>query len=1183
MKFKLPDLLANTTYYYAVGYGSTQLRTPDFDHYFKTTPLTNTTQTIRAWVLGNAGNDHVDQTATRDAYYSYIGNNHTDLMLMLGDNAYNDGTDAEYQIAMFENMYQDKLINTVMWSCFGNRDGASADSDTESGPYYDIFTFPRLGEAGGVTSNTEAYYSFDYGNIHFISLNTWDVDRSVAGPMMTWLQSDLNANTQDWVVALFHHPPYNGTDGNSSDTDPIETDMREDFVPILEAAGVDLVLSSHHHSYQRSFLIKDHHDVSSTWNPATMGVDLGDGRDDGDNAYYKEIGGEGTVYMVAGSAGSLGGDPFGYPAMYSAIQELGSLVLEVSDLQMDVKFLQDDESIGDYFTIIKQINPPTVDITSPMDGAFYSSSPGNITINTTVSDPGGSVQQVEFFVNGSLIGTDNSDPFAFNWNNPADGTYEVKAVATDNDGNIATSKIKVQVGDGSVCTQINKSADDAEEAADGYVDKTNRDLELVNDGDNQTVGLRFENLNIPQGAVIMDAYIQFTVDEPTNINPRKLDIYAEDNDYPFSFQEDDFNISSRPKTSATVSWYPDFWNIDGESGPDQKTVQIRSVIQEVVNRSGFTMNSPIVIIIEGIGKRVAESFDGNAGDAPELCIEFSNCPDSDGDGTCDANDICAGLEPGDPCDDGNPATYNDLIQGDCSCAGTFFDCPSIPGDIGDPCNDNDVGTYNDVITAGCACQGTQYDCYPAPLDIGDSCNDNDVGTYNDVIDSNCECHGTQYDCYPSPNDIGDPCNDGDPGTHDDEYNASCVCAGIPYDCPILQKDFGEPCDDGDANTNNDEIASNCTCAGIPNGTGTLTSATISSGDNDAEEEVLSGDVSTGSSDLELIYDSPDDQIVGLRFTNLNIPQGMYIMSAMIQFTSDGSTQNIDPCRLDIYGEDINNSPDFTNGNGNNNISSRAKTTAKADWSPDQWNADLERGVQQRTVNIASVIQEIVNRPGYSSSSAISLLIEGTGKRKAFSYNGNSAQAATLTVIYDLTGPLPIELLDISAKTQRDAIRVDWSTASETNNDYFTIERSFDGRDFQAIGTVPGKGTTTDLSVYTFLDKNPERGINYYRVKQTDFDSQYSYSRVVNAKFEGENYFQIFPTIVEDYLTIHRSTENNLESTIIIHDITGRSFKTSVIENDEFEKELLLENFIPGVYFISIYNNESVETYKIIKL
>ena len=109
---------------------------------------------------------------------------------MLGDNAYSNGTDAEYQSAVF-NMYPNMLKKSVLWPAFGNHDGYSANSDNQTGVFYDIFTLPANAEAGGSASGTEAYYSFDYANIHFICLNSHDIDRSVTGKMCSWLQNDL--------------------------------------------------------------------------------------------------------------------------------------------------------------------------------------------------------------------------------------------------------------------------------------------------------------------------------------------------------------------------------------------------------------------------------------------------------------------------------------------------------------------------------------------------------------------------------------------------------------------------------------------------------------------------------------------------------------------------------------------------------------------------------------------------------------------------------------------------------------------------------------------------------------------------------------------------------------------------------------------------------------------------------
>src|SRR4029453_9609405 len=110
------------------------------------------------------------------------------------------------------------LRKTVLWPAYGNHDGRGSDSATNTGPYYDMFTLPKQGEAGGMPSGTEAYYSFDYGNIHFICLESFETDRSANGAMMTWLQSDLASTQQKWIVAFWHHPPYS-KGSHDSDTE----------------------------------------------------------------------------------------------------------------------------------------------------------------------------------------------------------------------------------------------------------------------------------------------------------------------------------------------------------------------------------------------------------------------------------------------------------------------------------------------------------------------------------------------------------------------------------------------------------------------------------------------------------------------------------------------------------------------------------------------------------------------------------------------------------------------------------------------------------------------------------------------------------------------------------------------------------------------------------------------------
>jgi hypothetical protein len=170
---------------------------------------------------------------------------------------------------------------------------------------------------------------------------------------------------------------------------------------------------------------------------------------------------------------------------------------------------------------------------------------------------------------------------------------------------------------------------------------------------------------------------------------------------------------------------------------------------------------------------------------------------------------------------------------------------------------------------------------------------------------------------------------------------------------------------------------------------------ISASSDDAEE-YPSGTVYLTSSDLELVYDK-SNQVVGVRFNNLTIPKNATILYAYVQFqTAKISTQGTS---LSIKGQAIDNAPTFRNTKLN--ISSRIRTIASADWSPPPWTVINEQGENQRTPNLFAIIQEIVNRAGWTSGNSLALIITGTGQRTARSYNGLPTGAPLLHIEYTL--------------------------------------------------------------------------------------------------------------------------------------------------------------------------------------
>lgn len=435
-EIELTGLDPGKSYYYSVGSSAGPLAGGDFEHYFRTNPAVGTSQPVRVWVIGDSGQPGSDARDVRDAYLDYPGSNHTDVWLMLGDNAYNSGTDGEYQAGVF-NMYSMMLRNTIVSPTRGNHDGIHSGNNND---YYEIFTLPDAAQAGGLVSGTEAYYAFDFANVHFVCLDSEGSNRSSGGPMLTWLADDLAATTQEWIIAYFHHPPY--TKGSHDSDDAGDSggrmrEMRENALPILEAGGADLVLTGHSHSYERSFLLDGHYGPSGSL-LQSMKVDDGDGRIGGDGAYVKPTAGkapnEGTVYTVAGSSSKTSGGSLNHPVMIASLNSLGSVVLDINANQLNSVFLDDNGNVDDEFTIIKgitptEVPPPTVSRTPRLGPA----SPNPFAADTRLKyslPSAGPVQLRIYDVNGRLVRTLVSDSrpggdYYETWNGVNDGGERV--------------------------------------------------------------------------------------------------------------------------------------------------------------------------------------------------------------------------------------------------------------------------------------------------------------------------------------------------------------------------------------------------------------------------------------------------------------------------------------------------------------------------------------------------------------------------------------------------------------------------------------------------------------------------------------------------------------------------------------------------------------------------------------
>lgn len=368
----ITGLNPDTKYYYSIGNTNPTIQTLNTGskYFFTTLPIKGVERLSRFIIYGDCGNNSSNQINVRNKMMQYMGSNHADGFLLLGDNAYNAGTDAEYQSGFFP-QYQDSFLrNVVLWPSPGNHDYANNATRQNDHviPYYSMFTLPTAGESGGVSSGTEAFYSYDFANIHFLALDSYGKESNTyriwdtLGPQAVWVKNDLAANTQKWTIAYWHHPPYTlGSHTSEGEADLVA--IRQNFIRILERYGVDLILCGHSHVYERSYLINGHYGLETTYNPSAHAVSTSSAKYDNTSnscPYIKKSPlSLGTVYAVVGSSGQLGGQQVGWPhnAMYySNNTEGGGLALTINGNRLDAEWVCNDGVVRDRFTMMKDVN-----------------------------------------------------------------------------------------------------------------------------------------------------------------------------------------------------------------------------------------------------------------------------------------------------------------------------------------------------------------------------------------------------------------------------------------------------------------------------------------------------------------------------------------------------------------------------------------------------------------------------------------------------------------------------------------------------------------------------------------------------------------------------------------------------------------------------------------------------------
>lgn len=208
------------------------------------------------------------------------------------------------------------------------------------------------------------------------------------------------------------------------------------------------------------------------------------------------------------------------------------------------------------------------------------------------------------------------------------------------------------------------------------------------------------------------------------------------------------------------------------------------------------------------------------------------------------------------------------------------------------------------------------------------------------------------------------------------------------------------------------------------------------------------------------------------------------------------------------------------------------------------------------------------------SSTGTITTTGTG-----SIYGSTDDCATGTCSVCGSNPLPIELLSFNADLctmEKEKVFISWTTATETNNDYFTLEKSFDGFSFELAGTIKGAGNSTLASTYNFTDYNLFDGPAYYRLKQTDFDGKYSYSKLIIAETNSSDKFTftIFPNPSDgENIFVCSNTIKDTEGvSLVIYNSFGSLLYAEEIATINGSLSTTIkasEILLPGMYYIVI--------------
>ncbi len=617
---------------------------------------------------------------------------------------------------------------------------------------------------------------------------------------------------------------------------------------------------------------------------------------------------------------------------------------------------------------------------------------------------------------------------------------------------VGSAEVTIVDDEQTLLRSIAASTDDAEESVTGSVKITSSDLELTEDGSRgeQQIGLRFTDIAIPRGSRIDGAFLQFQADESTTV-PTSLVIKGEAVDDAVTFSGTNGDISGRTRTTSQVAWNPLPWTA-GDSGTAQRTPDLSEVVQDLVNRPGWVEGNAVAFLLEGTGKRVAEAFDGSQ--PPQLQIAFTRAV------AVLATDDQA--QEGTPVDSGQltftrtgpvgqPLTVSYGVSGT---AEAGLDYAALDGTVIIPANAAsttlDVTPLTDSLSEGpetvivTVVDGVGYVAgvpATATVTIADAGTPSvSVASVDDVAVEGAQPADNGQFVFTRSGSTEQPLevtySTGGSAVNGVDYQLLTGSVTIPAGLASIVVDL-IPLEDTET-----EVTESVVVTVVETGAHTAGDpgeALVHLVDNEVEivrrvaasagdaEEAPDGAVSLSGSSLEIVEDGPFNQTVGLWFGDIDVPRGATVTLATIQF------QSADPATgaasLTIRAEAADNATVFS-GNAFD-ISSRPTTTAAVSWSPPDWLDDRLAGLDQQTPDLSTVIQEIVDRPGWNRGGGLVVAISGTGSANPVV---RQDQAGIILSVTPRISPDEVIVMEVSAeKSQFTGQGVPLFTDANTGN------------------------------------------------------------------------------------------------------------------------------------------------------